>query len=82
MPCWVWCVGTLLFWLGRGTAFGHATIESVLKINPMAAALTIVEAPGSPPIIWCPTTGGGWDSWWLPCGVIVLVQTWRLTRPL
>jgi hypothetical protein len=76
------CVGTLLFWLGRGTAFSHATIESVLKINPMAAALTMIEAPGFTAYHLVP------DNWWwmgflcAACGVIVLVQTWRLTRPL
>jgi ABC-type transport system involved in multi-copper enzyme maturation permease subunit len=76
------CVGTLLFWLGRGTSIGHSTIESVLKINPMAAALTIIEAPGFTTYHLVPA-----NWWWMGslctvCGVIVLVQTWRLTRPL
>ena len=75
------CVGTMLFWLGRDTTFGHATVESALKINPMAAALTIIEAPGFTTYNLVP------DNWWwmgcmcLVCAVIVLVQTWRLTRP-
>ena len=75
------CVGTLLFWLGRGTAFGHGTIEAVLKINPLAAALTIVEAPGFTNYHLVP------DNWWWMgtlsalCGAVVIVQTWRLTRP-
>ncbi|MHB0959725.1 MAG: ABC transporter permease [Pirellulaceae bacterium] len=76
------CVGTLVFWLGRGTSFSHATIESVLKINPMAAALTIIEAPGFTTYHLVPA-----NWWWMgslcaACGLIVLMQTWRLTRPL
>lgn len=75
------CVGTLLFWLGRGTAFGHSTIESVLKVNPLAAALTIVQAPGFTTYHLVPAT---W--WWMAalsalCAVVLVVQTWRLTRP-
>jgi ABC-type polysaccharide/polyol phosphate export permease len=75
------CVGTLLLWLGRGTSFGHGTVEAVLKWNPLAAALTIVEAPGFTAYHLVP------DNWWwmgMLCGVcvvILFVQTWRLTRP-
>ncbi len=76
------CVGTMLFWIGRDVTFGHRTVESVLKINPMAAALTIIEAPGFTTFNLVP------DTWWWTgsvcavCAVIVLIQTWRLTRPL
>ncbi len=76
------CFGTMLFWLGRDTTFGHATVESVLKINPMAAALTIIDAPGFTSYNLVPA-----NWWWmgyscLACAVIVLLRTWRLTRPL
>ncbi|NLX55000.1 MAG: ABC transporter permease subunit [Planctomycetaceae bacterium] len=76
------CFGTMLFWFGRGTTFGHATIESILKINPMAAALTIIETPGFTTFNLVPA-----NWWWmgglcLVCAVVLLVQTWRLTRPL
>jgi ABC-type polysaccharide/polyol phosphate export permease len=75
------CVGTLLFWLGKGTTFGHDTVEMVLKINPTAAALNIIEAPGFSNYNLVP------DNWWLTgyCCVffafVLLIQTWRLTRP-
>ncbi len=76
------CFGTMLFWLGRDTTFGHTTVEAALKINPMAAALTIIEAPGFTTYNLVP------DNWWWMaclcsvCGVIVLLRTWRITRPL
>jgi ABC-type transport system involved in multi-copper enzyme maturation permease subunit len=75
------CVGTMLVWLGGGTAFGHGIVESVLQINPMAAALTIIEAPGFEAYHLVPA-----NWWWmggmcLLCSLVVLVQTWRLTRP-
>lgn len=74
-------VGTMLFWLGRDTTFGHGTVEAVLKINPMAAAFQIMEAPGFADYNLIPA------SWWWTgcfcflCSLIVVVQTWRLTRP-
>jgi ABC-type transport system involved in multi-copper enzyme maturation permease subunit len=76
------CFGTMLFWFGRDTTFGHATIEAVLKVNPMAAALTIIEAPGFTTFNLVPA-----NWWWmggmcLVCAVILLLRTWRLTRPL
>ncbi len=76
------CFGTLLFWLGRGTTFGHATVERALKINPMAAALTIIGTPGFTTYSLIPA-----NWWWMgglciACTVVLLVRTWRLTRPL
>lgn len=75
------CVGTMLAWLGAGTAFGHGIVESILQINPMAAALTIIEAPGFTTYHLVPA-----NWWWMGgmcavCALVVLVQTWRLTRP-
>ena len=75
------CVGTMLVWLGAGTALGQGTVETVLQLNPMAAALTIIEAPGFTTYHLVPA-----NWWWmggmcLLCSVVVLVQTWRLTRP-
>lgn len=75
------CVGTMLVWLGAGTSFGHGIVEAVLLVNPMAAALTIIEAPGFANYHLVPA-----NWWWmgvmcLLCTFVVLVQTWRLTRP-
>ncbi len=75
------CVGTLLLWLGRGTSFSQGTVEAILKWNPLAAALTIVKAPGFADYHLVP------DNWWRMgalcgvCIVVLFVQTWRLTRP-
>ncbi|MFO7905185.1 MAG: ABC transporter permease [Planctomycetota bacterium] len=75
------CVGTMLFWLGRDTTFGHGTVEAALKINPMAAAFHIMGAPTFANYNLVPA------SWWwagcfcLICALVVLVRTWRLTRP-
>ncbi len=75
------CVGTMLAWLGGGTALGHGVVENVLQVNPMAAALTIIEAPGFTTYHLVPA-----NWWWmgglcLLCSLVVLVQTWRLTQP-
>lgn len=76
------CVGTMLVWLGGGSAFGHGMVEAVLQVNPMAAALTIIEAPGFTAYHLVPA-----NWWWMGalcvlCSLVVLMQTWRLTRPL
>ena len=39
------CAGPMLFWLGRDAPFGHRTVEAVLTLNPLAAAL---YASGNP----------------------------------
>ncbi|MHB8900083.1 MAG: ABC transporter permease [Thermoguttaceae bacterium] len=75
------CAGTMLAWLGGGMAFGHGLVEKILQINPMAAALTIIQAPGFANYHLVPA-----NWWWmggmcLLCALVVLVQTWRLTRP-
>jgi len=75
------CAGTMLFWLGQGTRFGHSTVEAVLSINPMAAALNVIETKGFSQYQLVPL------NWWIMggailCGLTILcVQTWRLARP-
>lgn len=74
------CFGTLILWLGHGTTFGRRVVEAVLKTNPLAAALNIIEAPGFADYQLVPA-----NWWWmtamsLVCGLIVIVRTWRLTR--
>lgn len=75
------CSGPMLFWLGRDTTFGHRTVETMLMLNPLAAALTVMEAPGFAQYHVVPV------SWWitgcasLACLAVLCFQTWRLTRP-
>ena len=53
----------------------------MLRFNPLAAALRLIRAPGFTDYQLVPTT------WWfmgIACAVfmmILVVQTWRLTRP-
>jgi ABC-type transport system involved in multi-copper enzyme maturation permease subunit len=75
------CGGTLLFWLGRDAPFGRGTVEAVLTINPLAAALGMINMRGFAEYDLLPA------NWWI-IGyasafflLILVVQTWRLTRP-
>lgn len=75
------CLGTLLFWLGRGTTFGHGTVEMALVINPTAAALNIIQMPGFEDYRLVPA-----NWWWMgyfctACALVLFVRTWQLTRP-
>ena len=38
--------GTFAIWAGRDAPFGTAIVERALMLNPAAAALSIIEAPG------------------------------------
>jgi hypothetical protein len=73
--------GTLLVWLGRDAPFGHRTVESVLTLNPMAAALSIIKTPGFAQYELVPA------NWWLmgilTCALlsILVLQTRRLMQP-
>ncbi len=75
------CAGTMLVWLGRDAPFGHAFVETVLMINPLAAALSVIEMPGFTQYNLVPA------NWWFLgyasafCLVVLVLQTWRLTRP-
>ena len=75
------CAGTLLFWLGLDAPFTHRTVEIALIFNPVAAALSLIDAPGFANFKLFPA------HWWflgIGCMVSLLVmtvQTWRLARP-
>lgn len=75
------CGGTMLFWLGRDAPFGHATVQIALTVNPLAAALSVIDMPGFKPYDLVPA------NWWFLgyvsafCLIVLMVQTWRLTRP-
>jgi hypothetical protein len=74
------CAGTMLVWLGRDTRFGHATVERVLSLNPMAAALQVIELPGFAEYQLVPA------NWWI-IGLLrsfvwlYLCTHWQLTCP-
>ena len=40
------CMGPLLVWLGRDAPWGYATVDAVLRIDPVAAALQASSTPG------------------------------------
>jgi ABC-type transport system involved in multi-copper enzyme maturation permease subunit len=75
------CLGPLLFWLGRGAPFGHGTVEAVLTISPVAAALQAAETPAFRQYELVPA------SWWMvlaACASLLLLlslRTWQLCRP-
>ena len=75
------CAGTMLFWLGQDAPFNRDMVEKVLTINPLAAALNLIDAPGFTEYNFVPTT------WYIVggmCGLslfVLVVQVWRLTRP-
>ena len=75
------CGGPLLVWLGREAPFGHPTVEGVLTIDPVAAALQASATPGFVRYELLPA------NWWIvgsACVVLLLflsVRTWQLYRP-
>jgi ABC-type transport system involved in multi-copper enzyme maturation permease subunit len=70
----------LLIWLGRDAPFGHDTVQMALLINPVGAALSVIESPGFTNYDLLPA------AWWVAGGMSTLmflvfgVQVWRLTR--
>ena len=75
------CAGTLLIWLGRDAPFGFQTVETALRLNPLAAALSITETRGFGQYNLVP------ENWWLMGGasallfLLLVVRTWRLMQP-
>lgn len=73
--------GSLLVWLGRDAPFGYSAVQTALSINPMAAALSVIGTPGFESYNLVPV------NWWVTgvssglLLVILLIQTWRLTKP-
>jgi ABC-type transport system involved in multi-copper enzyme maturation permease subunit len=75
------CCGPLLLWLGRDAPFGHDLVESALTINPIAAALSVIRVRGFTTYELLPA------NWWflgaasLASLVLLLIQTYRVSRP-
>lgn len=75
------CAGTMFVWLLRDNPFGHATVEVTLMINPIAAALSVIQTPGFTTYNLLP---GNW--WFLGIStvcfaVIVFLRTAYRMRP-
>ncbi len=71
----------LLVWLGRDAPFGYSAVQTALSINPMAAALSVIGTPGFESYNLIPV------NWWVT-GIasgflllVLLIQTWRITKP-
>ena len=75
------CVAPLLFWLGQDAPFGRRTVEMVLMIDPLAAALNASNMPGFAQYNLLPA------NWWIlgtSCVVLLVflfLRIWRLSRP-
>jgi ABC-type transport system involved in multi-copper enzyme maturation permease subunit len=75
------CGAPLLVWLGREAPFGHATVQAVLTIDPVAAALQASETPGFTGYELLPA------NWWIIGGacvallVFLRLRVWQLCRP-
>jgi len=73
-------LGPLLIWLGRDAPFGYETVQTSLLLNPLGAALAVIETPGFDfdllPAGWIVAVAVSLFSFLLLC-----VQTFRLTRP-
>ncbi len=72
----------MLVWLGRDAPFGHNTVQTILLINPVGAALSVIESPGFTNYDLLPA------AWWVAGGIsgcmflVFGVQVWRLSRPV
>lgn len=78
----VLCIGTILIRFAENAPFSHQLVESVLAINPLAAALTQIKAPMFTDY---PSVAAA-NQWFMGvgcviCFVVLVFQTWRLTRP-
>jgi ABC-type transport system involved in multi-copper enzyme maturation permease subunit len=75
------CALPLLVWLGREAPFGHGTVQAVLMLDPVAAALQACETPGFTQYDLLPA------NWWIigwACAVLLAIltaRTWQLCRP-
>jgi len=75
------CAGTMLAWLGLNNPFSLETVAAVLTVNPVAAALELIETPNFENLNLVPRT---WYVMLVGCAVSVVVlvlRTWQLTRP-
>ena len=75
------CLVPMLVWLAEDAPFTRATVESVLRYNPLAAALNVINARQFADYDLVPFN---WNFMLVASAglcMILIVQTWRLTRP-
>jgi hypothetical protein len=75
------CVGPLLVWLGRDAPFGHRTVEAMLTVNPVAAALQASQTPGFSHYQLLPANGWIVGSACVALLVFLGVRIRQLCRP-
>lgn len=70
----------MLVWLGRDAPFGHETVQAVLLMTPVGAALNVIGAPGFENYDLLPL------AWWIAGAIsigmlgVLGLRVWRLTR--
>ena len=70
----------MLVWLAREAPFGHETVESILLVTPVGAALNVIGATGFEDYQLLPV------AWWISGTISSLMflllsfQVWRLNR--
>jgi ABC-type transport system involved in multi-copper enzyme maturation permease subunit len=75
------CGAPLLIWLGRDAPFGHDPVDTVLVINPVAAALSVIRLSGFRDYQLIP------GNWWflgiasILCLLVLIGQSRRISRP-
>lgn len=75
------CIIPLLFWLAQDAPFGRDTVERILIIDPIAATLSVIKAPGFGAYQLLPenwlvlTTASGMSL------IVIALQLIRLSRP-
>lgn len=75
------CGGTLLVWMARSALFGRPAVNAALTLNPVAAALSVIEAPGFEDYELVPA------NWWILGAasaallIALTVRTRHLAKP-
>jgi ABC-type transport system involved in multi-copper enzyme maturation permease subunit len=75
------CVLPMLVWMGRDAPFGHDTVHAALSLSSIAAAFSVIRMPGFEAYDLIPL------NWWILGGIsvaslsILLVRTYKLSRP-
>lgn len=75
------CVGPILIWLAENAPFSRTLVEAVLPWSPLAAGLAMIEAPGFESYDLWPISGYVNAGLSAASLLVLLVQTWRLSRP-